>query len=173
MIKITNKAIDEILGGIYRAHQKGTHVELNLEIMNRVKREKQHLYGYIQSGLSNLSKVSGENGELIRAGYISGAHLTYSIIEEQLRIDRKKSPEISREDIRRSSKCAVTLKEIHGNRFVLSKLEKLQREENSDFGNYALNYILKQAFHEMVGRGWAMGAMTTYSIYEQAFARQK
>lgn len=109
---------------------------------------------------------------MIRGAYKSGSHLTFRIIETQSKMDKKESPKITDKDINCANDRALLLREMNDEHAVLNRLVKI-REENWYFGRYAFRYVMVQAPNEAVAKGFALGVLTTYSAYEQAYARTK
>src|SRR3989338_8757129 len=100
MILISKKAIDLTLAQTVVAHRSGAMQEFRASIGERL-RGKHALFDYIESGLITLDRIT--NGErLVRAGYESGAQMTFRMIEVQLSLDHRSSPDITREDIEKA-----------------------------------------------------------------------
>lgn len=172
MIKITRKAIDSTLEKTIKAYNRGELQEFQMSVEERVKQEKPLLYDYINSGIEGLQKIDGEEGQLILAGYRSASHLTFRMIEEQLDLNPQQSPEITIEDIEKANEGVEILTRMEVSDISLAKIAQI-RNENPKFGDYVTIYIMHQAPNEMIARGFALGVITTYTAYEQAFERLK
>ena len=89
MIKIYREAIDSTLEETVNAHRDGRLIAFQLDVERRINQKQPFLADYIYDGLEQL-KFAGGN-ELIQGGYRSGAHLTFRIIETQLKINQRQS----------------------------------------------------------------------------------
>ncbi len=94
------------------------------------------------------------------------------MIEAQLSLDKQQSPEIIEDDIKKATEDVKVITSMEVSDVSLAKIAQV-REENTEFGDYVINYIEHQAPNEMISRGFALGVVTTYSVYEQAFKRLK
>ncbi|MBI2452517.1 hypothetical protein HYV50_05610 [Candidatus Pacearchaeota archaeon] len=172
MIKISREAIDSTLEETLKLHSKGKLVEFQLSIERRIGQEKPFLGDYINSGIEDLKIIEGEDGELIRGGYLSGAHLTFRMIETQLKMDKQQSPDINELDIQATSKDRDSFIEMEVSDIIMAKIAQIKRV-NLEFGEYVKTYVLHQVPNKMIARGFAMGVVTTYSAYEQALRNRE
>ncbi len=169
MLRITQNAIQETLDETVRLHECGTLVRFHGEVQARVAQDQPFLDAYIKKGKQSLGMVRGKEGTLIRGGYTSGAYLTFRMFEAQARLNEQRLPRISEIALQRVDKHALEMLEIYGASAKTCELERIQKE-NPDFGSYVLKYVQEQAPHEMVARGFALGAITAYSAFEAAYA---
>ncbi len=166
MIIISRKAIDSTLEETVKAHKSGNLLSFQNGIITKLKSEKPHLSDYINSSHASLLENKSMLGVFYPAAFMSGANLTYRMIEAQLRIDQKPSPLITRRDIEASNQEASTISQMDVEDITLAKISKI-KSKNPIFGDYVFGYI-SVAKSEDLSRGFAIGVVSTYSVYEQA-----
>lgn len=170
MIQITRRAIDKTLEDSFRAKIRNSRT-FYLEVESRLKTNQPALYNYIEAGRDLLIQLNQDkSASYLVAGYMAGSRLVFRMIEKQSEIDGTESPIITEEDIQRANDRAEVLAETHQRNPVIKRIEMLVTE-NPDFAEYLLN--LSTTSDPITSRGLRLGAIGTYSAYEQAYARRK
>ena len=168
MIIISRKAIELTLAQTVIAHRSGAMQEFQASIEERL-RGKLALFDYIESGLITLDRITNRE-KLVRAGYESGAQMTFRMIEEQLSLDNRSSPDITREDVEKANDVVDRIIEMEPTSVSLAEIDRI-RAQNREFGDYVFGYAASPVTPKLVARGFSYGVATTYSVYEAAFER--
>jgi hypothetical protein len=174
MIQITDDVIDRVMEDTYDAHKQGKLVEFLRSVDRRIENEQPLLTRYIDAGNRILVvEHPSEEGRTLSSGYLAACGIVFRMVDKQCKINGTEHPIVTKEDIDRANDRATLRQEMHGGGQMLEKRIRELINENISFGIYLFNYVSGQAPNELVARGFAMGAIGTYSAYEQAFVRTK
>jgi len=172
LIQITQDIIDRVLEDSYDAYKQGKLAEFLQSVDMRIFNEQRFLAGYIEAGNNTImAQHSGEEGKTISNGYYSACGLVFRMVDKKCTQDGI-TVEIIEDDVNRANQRAELREEMHGTIRLETRIMELT-QENTDFGNYLVNYLTHHAPNELIAMGFAIGAISTYSLYEQAFARTR
>jgi hypothetical protein len=159
MIKIRPETIDMILldTAVSRLAD-GNLREQTKQVEKKMKVEKCFLYKYLRKGPKSFP------------GYKLGANTTYSIIEEQLRLNNEQL-EITREDTREAIKDLHSLMDSKTGRESSRGFSEKIYGENKELADYITAFV-KEAPNPAKASGFIIGALAVYSAYEHAFKRK-
>ena len=176
MIVITREAIEHVLDETISLNSKGRLTQHRLELENRLKKRDPLLIEYIKTGTSLFRLRPEPINKFLAAGYKCGSYMTYLMLEAQAHLEKTPLPVTTLDDIKKMNESGRWMMDYYdyGARSEGPKIKELQRirQDNKDFGKYAIGYVQGAAFNETVGEGFAVGVITTYGIYEKAFRRQ-
>jgi len=174
MIQITDEAIDRVMEDSYDANKQGRSILFIESIQKRIEDEQPLLARYIESGYRAIvTEHLGDERLFLSSGYLAACGLVFRIVDKQCKLNGIEHPVVTKEDIDRANDRATLREEMHGGGQMLEKRIRELLGENKSFGIYLFNYVSNQAPNELVARGFAMGAIGTYSVYEQSFVRTR
>lgn len=172
MIQITDNAIDRVMEDSYDANKQGRSIAFIESIQKRIEDEQPLLSKYIESGYRIIvTEHPQDEGLSLSSGYSAACGLVFRMVDKQCKINGTEHPKVTSDDIDRSNERACLREEMHGGDRMLEKRIMELTTENEHFGQYLYDYVTSQAPSELVARGFAMGAIGTYSVYEQTFVR--
>lgn len=160
MIKISIKAINdhcEEVDARFKSFGLEGIVNFLSEIEEKARKEKPVLFDFI---LDIAESEILEGGSIFQ--YKRGAYCTSEIIKNQLKLNQEKSSEIIVDDKDKVIHNFINICNLEVGNVYLAKLGFIEKE-NKNFSE----------FIKLMTRDALLGALYSYSIYEQAFKRLK
>ncbi len=168
MIKVSRKAIEEVIEETLKRAQSEDRIKYQLDLEKKVKKEKPSLF-FLIHGVSKGERkeilTSLENYQKV-SGYQKGAYLTLRILEAQAEIDGTRLPEITKDDTDTIHKRALKHPQS-----IETEFERIQKKDK-EFGNYvAFSTEHLRGKGDKIAEGFVVGTACVYLVFEEAYKR--